>query len=237
MTQTLNDLRVLYLYCRERHIKVDPHTAALAIRSVGDYSTVRADYVDRVTAAITAYLSSGKIGTSKTDFKRAIATAFVDAFETGWVEGQGIYSNSTTYDPDPDDMTWLASRTDAEFGFVDQLFVSMKEMLKEAKASGDPIDVSGFASERASGYAKTLDSVYAQGKLRGKKNIMLTLDGEDGKESCSTCQKYKGQRHRAKWWLSRDLIPGPGNTNYDCNGYNCEHKLFDDYGFQWAGSE
>jgi hypothetical protein len=87
---------------------------------------------------------------------------------------------------------------------------------------------------RAEGYANRLDGLYAEAKTRAAGNKMLTFDGSDGKESCPECKKMKGKRHRAKWWVENGLIPGPGNTNYTCNGFNCEHRLYDDEGNEWT---
>ena len=231
----MNKLRRLYIHCRLRGIPVDPHVAAVAIRAVGSYSATRDRYYSEIEKTIAQYLSgTGTVALPKGHIKREMATAFVDAFETGWMETAG----GDTYEPESEDISWLASRTSQELGFIDSLFVSMKEM-RDSSTKEDPLtsaEIYGYAADKAVMYSRTLDLVNAQGMLRGGKNVMLTFDGEDGKESCATCQKYKGQRHRAKWWVSRDLIPGPGNTNYECNGYNCMHELQDDDGEMWAGS-
>jgi hypothetical protein len=232
-------------YCRSKGLDIPPELAsdlrALGVepltdvtRAVGDYEGTRSQYVNDIENAMINYLMGDKgMASSKGEFKRSTSTSFVDAFETGYTETAG-----GTYEPEPEDSEWLAQRQAQELGYIDGLYVAMKEM---KSATGDEAlsnaDILDFAETRAAGYARTLDGVYSQGKLRGKKNIMLTLDGPDGKESCPECQRLKGQRHRSKWWVARDLVPGPGNINYSCNGYNCQHQLFDDAGTVWAGSE
>ena len=69
------------------------------------------------------------------------------------------------------------------------------------------------------------------GKLAALGNIALTFDGDDGAESCDTCQRYTGQRHRRKWWADRGLLERNGNPNYECGRWdNCHHHFKDDSG-------
>jgi hypothetical protein len=228
-------LRNLYMTCRQGGIRVDPHVAAVAIRAVGDYSGTRVTYITDITNAMAEYMRgyAGMVA-SRNVFKKAMVNAFADGFETGYMETAG----GDTYEPERTDTDYLASKMDAEMGYIDSLFFSLKEIIEGATIE-EPVtdaDIVSEADNRAVMFARTLDGVYGQGKLRGKKNVMLTLDGQDGQESCATCKKYKGKAHRAKWWTSHDLIPGPGNDNYECNGYNCQHQLFDKDGNVWAGN-
>jgi hypothetical protein len=228
-------LRTLYTHCRETGLPVDPHVAAVAIRAVGDYAGTRANYVSTITTAMVEYMRGyqGMVA-SRNVFKKAMVEAFSDGFETGFMETSG----GDTYEPEREDTDYLAVRMEQELAYIDSLFFSLKEIMSGASIE-EPVtdaDIVSEADSRATMYARSLDGVYGQGKLRGKKNNMLTLDGPDGQESCKTCQQYKGKAHRAKWWTSHDLIPGPGNENYECNGYNCQHQLFDKDGNVWAGN-
>lgn len=230
----LQTLRKLYLKCRMTGERVDPHIAAVAIRAVGDYAGIRSTYYNGLNEAFLSYLLGNEsLSSAKNSVKRYVATGFVNAFEAGWVETQGA---GATYDPDPEDSAWLATRMEQELAFVDGLFVTMKAMRDDTEEPMTDADKRQFAVDRATGYAASLDGVFGQGKLRSRKLMMLTLDGPDGKESCRTCQKYKGQRHRAKWWVSHDLVPAPGNESYECGGWQCQHTLSDDSGNQWAGA-
>jgi hypothetical protein len=84
-------------------------------------------------------------------------------------------------------------------------------------------------------WLSSLDGIYAEGKLRGRDNVMLTFDGDDGEESCQDCQKYKGQRHSAKWWVKRDLVRRNGNDHYDCGRWApCQHHFYTDDGALYA---
>jgi hypothetical protein len=229
------DIRNAYLYLREKGYPVDAQTAAIAIRTAGNYATIKDTFQNEIRLACFNYMKgTDNKRSAKATCKRAIKTGFMDAFESGYIDASG----EGGYDADPQDTEFLASKIAENQGYIDGVFVTMDELLASASVE-EPFteeDMSGFSVDRADGYGRTLDGIYAQGMLRGRKNIMLTLDGPDGNESCKTCQRYKGQRHRAKWWVSRDLIPTPGNENYECGCYRCEHRLYDDDSNVWAGA-
>jgi HK97 family phage portal protein len=67
---------------------------------------------------------------------------------------------------------------------------------------------------------------YQEGLTSAKKNQMLEMTGEDGKNSCRTCRALKGQVHRAIAWEVRQLRPGIDHHNYECGTFeNCHHIL------------
>lgn len=80
---------------------------------------------------------------------------------------------------------------------------------------------------RVDDWVASLKFIGQKGYLSAKGNLPLTFDGDDGKENCATCSKYKGQRHRKSWWEKRGLLDRP-NGNYDCGRFNCQHSFRDD---------
>lgn len=197
--------------------------AALVELAIGDYAPIRSGYQMDIAGAISEYLESEKARVTKykNQIKRAITESFPDAFYQGYQDGGG----GGREEVQPEDDSWLTAKMNNEYGFVDMLF----EQLKALKAEG-PEAYAGQAEQRAEGYAKTLDGVYNEGRMRGAGNKMLTFGGNDGQESCKTCQKLKGKRHRASWWVKHGLTIFRGNPNYECGCWNCEHFLFDDNG-------
>lgn len=194
----------------------------IAELSVGEYAVIRGEYRTMVQGSILEYLltDKAKVTTFRNQMKRAIADYFGDAFWLGYTDGGGDAN-----DPDPDDQAWVNAKQESEFGFCDQLFQQLKELKSAEGITGAEMEAE--AARRADGYAKTLDGVYSEGKLRGSKDVMAQFGGTDGAESCPECQKYKGQKHKLSWWLRRGLIPGqPGNAAFTCRGYNCNHFLF-----------
>lgn len=204
----------------------DAQAMTLAELSIGEYAPIRSAYKTEIGGAILEYLYTEGVAITRfrSAFKRAIADSFEFAFAQGYLDGGG-----DPEDREPSDQDWLAAKIDAEFGYVDMLFQQLKQFKADEETT--PEDYDAEAERRAEGYAMTLDGVYSEGKIRGAKNMMLTFGGTDGQESCPDCQRLVGQRHRASWWVRRNLIPGqPGNASFECHGYNCRHILYNDKG-------
>lgn len=219
------ELALLRVDCWQRRWQLNA-IAELAI-SASDYSALRSQYWETIYLACLSYLvqSEARSTSFKADVGRAVVEAFPDAFGAG-------YTVNGEQPIEPDDDAWLTARITAEVGHVDLLFQNLKVVKDEPVAPSIYVEE---ANKRADGYAQTLDAVFAEGRLRGARNVMLTLDGVDGQESCRDCQRLKGQRHRAKWWAEKGLIPGqPGNENYECRGYHCQHRLYTDGGEVWT---
>jgi hypothetical protein len=197
---------------------VVPHLsrqARIAFSIKADISEINASYHDEITQALVDFFEGASITTTRNAMKRAMIQAFGDAFDAGYVEGGG------TLPVDDESLAWLEERLNQEALFIDGLFAEAKELRKI-----EDYDWFAWASQRADGYTRTLREIHNQAKIFASGNIMLEFGGKDGKENCPTCHKLKGKRHKLSWWVARGLVPGPGNMNYECAGYNCEHYLF-----------
>jgi hypothetical protein len=198
------------------------HLASDTIKALGQasYDGIRATYWLEIYQAVFDYITgSGSVVSFRNRAKTAASDAFVEAGEAGYTEGGGELPM------DEDTLAWLAERQAAEFANIDGLFDGLRDKRSESDAESE-------ALARAEGYASTLDQIWSEAKTRGAQNKMLTFTGSDGKESCKDCQRMKGQRHRASWWISHDMVPG--SSNYECGGWNCEHYLEDDEGNQFT---
>jgi len=189
------------------------------------YKTIRAEYVRAVRNILDDYLTSrDPVAVYRNLHRRAATEAFFDAFNVGYKDGGGGEMD----DQDDEDREWLAVRTDAELGYVGELFQSLKQLRDgfhaEEITAGELRDE---VARRSQGYVDGLDMVYAEGKLRGAKNIMLTMVGQDGIMSCRDCQRNKGKRYSARKWLR---IGYPPSRDYECKGYQCQHYLENDDG-------
>lgn len=192
---------------------------------------IKAEYSDTLYAAMAGYLESEKSITSfRNEVHRAVNDAFTLAFYAGYADAGGEA-------PIPDDaQEWLNGRIETEIGFADGLFQELKTLRANSEMSQD--SKLAWCQARADGYTASLSSVYGYGQTYGDENQMVSFDGEDGEESCPDCQKMKGKRHSLKWWKENDLIPRPGNPNYECGNYqHCHHGLYDDEGNWIAGNE
>lgn len=192
--------------------------AKLALKAVGDYSSIRDRLYDAVYNAVEGFLTSNaQAGTYSRPMTTALAQAYIDAGDAAYQDGGG------SLPLDDETAAWARAELDAQFGFADSLFETLRALRRE----GD-FDAIAEATARAEGYSNGLDALYNGVLLRASGNKMLTFAGDDGKESCEDCAKYKGQRHRASWWVAHEAVP-PSRA-FACGGYNCAHMLVDDQG-------
>jgi hypothetical protein len=191
--------------------------------AMGEYPGIRKVYYENVFTAIYDFLDTSEgVAKQKNYMKRAMVNAFQSTSDIGWLDGGGEFP------VDEDTSAWVTASQAAEIGNIDALF----ETLKLARKEGD-VNKFDTATARADGYCLTLDVIYNHCKISAAGNLMLTLAGTDGEKSCHECQKYKGKRHKASWWIANNLIPGIGSA-YTCGGWNCYHVLIDDKGKLWT---
>jgi len=189
-------------------------------RIAGDLSSINKKYHDTITRVLIAYFEGGAVAPARASFREAMLTAFGDAYDMGWLDG-----GATLPIDDEDALGWLEARLNQESSYIGMLFEQVKQLRKEAN-----FDFFTWATARADGYTNTLKEVYNNARLRAMPNMMVTFDGDDGKESCETCQMLKGKRHKISWFIKNEYVP-PFGSNLDCaKGGHCEHGLKDDKG-------
>jgi len=86
----------------------------------------------------------------------------------------------------------------------------------------NPIDARGRAKLWI---RKSLGAIRSIGIMLADKNGMYEFTGTDGAESCETCTRLKGQVHRYYDWYTKHLRPQVDTENYECGGWNCQHRL------------
>jgi hypothetical protein len=188
----------------------------------GDFTTTQAAYNDAVYTIVRDYLDGSDRATSyKTAFKRNMVEAFASAVENGVLDGGG----ELPLEGDEDAL--LTAAQGAELGYIDSLFDELK-----TKRDAGTVDPENEAQARADGYTATLVGLYNQAVLMAMKNKMVTFVGDDGVNSCETCQWLQGQRHRAKWFIDNGYVPPNGENIVCAPGGHCKHKLEDDDGNQ-----
>ncbi len=193
--------------------------------ALGVYPKIRKAYYEEVFSAVYDYLDGTSAMTSyKNAMIRSVGTAFPSAGDAGWEDG------GQALPIDADVSEWIAVAQETEIANINMLFQNLKNLRQE---KGEDFKLFDYASQRAEGYASTLDRIYSYVKIASGKNIMLTLVGEDGTDSCDECKRYKGKRHRASWWVKNNLVPGIGSA-YSCGGWRCQHTLVDDGGSVWS---
>jgi hypothetical protein len=181
-------------------------------QATAKYGAIRAQFVRRLTAAARAFLNGGNQRAAANVAKKAMTELYHAAAEIangGDIEG--------------DVLAMVNAKVNEQSEFVEEFFGDLN-LQREAKDKSVP-------DARIEQYASSLDATFNEVKAGALARTMLTMDGEDGNESCKDCRRYKGQRHSAQWWIDHGLLPGqPGNQNYECKGFHCEHFLRDDAG-------
>lgn len=180
---------------------------------------VKAEYRDKLNAAMTDYLSSDRPITSfRNVFRRAVNDGFTFAFVAGWADaGASALTDEA--------QAWLNSRIEQEIQFADTLFTQLKALRDDQELTlAEKLEA---AASHADGYTNTLTGVYANGKMMGEPE-------RDGKwkygdtDHCSTCAGLNGQVHPLSWYLSRGYIPQEaGSSTLECHGYNCQCRIVD----------
>ena len=193
--------------------------------AIGDYAGIRQEYRVRIYAEIADFLNGANVTTKKNAVKKAITDAFNETFDLGYADGGGKTQ------PSKEDVDWLDTRMRIEWANADALFEQLSQTRKDPDFKKSEID--DIAETRSDGYTSTLDSIYNESKMRGAGSTMLTFGGTDGHTKgfpCRECRKLKGQRHRASWWVKRGYVPYPGNPNFTCGTWQCQHFLYMDDG-------
>ena len=188
-----------------------------------NYPGLRSGYYEELFSILNEYLGTdrAKVTAYRNRFKRAVNTAFWPAFEMGYEAG------GSALPLDPASFDWILARTEEEYTYVDGLFERMRD---EVKPTGDHAAFLLELGQRAENYCKTLDGIYSIGMVRGAGDKLLTFLGSDGKNTCATCQRWKGKRKKASFWIAHNLVPYPGNEAFICKCFFCQHYLVDALG-------
>jgi hypothetical protein len=193
-----------------------------AIKQAISYQPIRQEMWAAVYDTVYDFLSgNGQAGNYANTLATAVSKAYIDTGDIAYEDGGG------TLPLDEDTLAYATGELNAQLGYVDSLFQTLKSLRKE----GD-FDAIDEAFKRADGYSNSLDMFYNSIKTMAAGNKMLTFTGTDGRESCDDCKRYKNQRHRASWWVSHNAVPP--SRDFACGGYHCDHVLVDDDGQEFT---
>jgi len=203
------------------HLRAARRVASILGHAVKSLDGAIADYRDAIGELIQNLLRGGAshFG-NKADFRREfkaeIKSSAKDVFEEAWTEGGGDVAET-----EADDIELMQEFVSEQQSHVDDFsdwLVSKDTDLDEAQG-------------RLNLWEQSMTNFGERVKLRAQGDPMVTLDGDDGKESCDECQEYKGQWHRLSWWERRDLTTRNGNANYGCGRWeNCQHGFYNKAG-------
>jgi hypothetical protein len=179
--------------------------------AIKGYEDTRAEFVanlvDLIRAGNNDEMSRRRFGSVlRAQLRRLGQMAFQDGLRDGGV-------NDPLGDDDLETVSdWLSEQSSFVSKFADEIF---KEGLTDNEIAS-----------RAEAWAnKSLEAMFNAGRYSADKNSMMEFVGDDGDESCETCQRLKNQRHRLREWKKRGLVPREDTDNYICGGWRCVHSL------------
>lgn len=130
---------------------------------------------------------------------------------------QGMKDGGVEDDPDEEDQAKITELRQEQTSYVSNL----TSVLIQADGITDTL----AAGKPEMWFRKSIMPFYYAGLESAQKNMMMEFAGDDGEESCGTCKRLKGQRHRLKDWTRKALRPQIDTHNFICGGWKCEHKL------------
>lgn len=170
----------------------------------------RADLRMLVTSGVTG-------GDSITrDMRKLVKRAVEDSYFEGLKAG-GIA---------PEDMDETDAENIDQLNLVQQDFVTaFAKAVRDAQ--GDRAAQRDLLNNRVDLWTKSIEAAGEAGLNSAKANEMVEFRVKPGhsasEESCATCIRLLGQKHRRKWVTQHNLIPAPGNDHFECGGWRCPH--------------
>lgn len=132
--------------------------------------------------------------------------AYKDGLTDGGVETDALEGDDQSVFND-----WLATQSGYVTSFADTLFSGESEIDAESRS--------------ALWGRKSLMSAYELGRESADRNGMYEFTGIDGVESCATCQRLSGQKHRLWEYNEKNLNPRGQVFVGECKGFRCQHYL------------
>lgn len=147
----------------------------------------------------------------RTRLRQLVESAITDAYFAGLQEG-GIAPEEFTEDDAQAADDLIAEQFDFVSGF--------------ASAIAEGCDDKQTLYTRADLWVASINAAGQTGLNSAKENEMVEfqLVGEPTDESCATCTKLLGQRHRRKWVVAHGYEVKPGNANFECGCFRCPHN-------------
>lgn len=129
----------------------------------------------------------------------------------------GLADGGVSAEPNEAEQEIIAEHIAAQSAYVTNLG---QHLFKDEKVTREMAD-----QKPQMWWNKSIKPMYTAGFASAAANQMMEFGGEDGQESCPDCVRLKGQRHRMKDWVRKQLVPGQDTDNFQCGGWQCEHRL------------
>lgn len=187
-----------------------------------DYDAIADRFVDKLGGTLIAAAQGRLRGQRLGGYVRQYLSTFgLDALKAGKVAG-GVDEEGLTREEDAEYTAWLAEQN---------TFISdLEKRVRRGVSTGEGRDRRPLTDAELWNTARAwanvgLQKAYYIGVQSADKNGLYEFVGDDGTESCRTCKRLKGQRHRMNDWRKAQLIPGIDVKNFECGGFQCKHRL------------
>jgi hypothetical protein len=167
-------------------------------------------FEDVLTEARAGNVTKARFGTL---LRGLIARYGKAAYRDGLIDG-GVTDGAMDSDDDAAISLLLAEQSPYVRGLADVVYGPVG--VTDAGATGKP----------EMWFNKSISPFYDSGRLSADRNGMYEFGGPSGEESCTTCMRLMGQRHRLKWWTTQRLRPRVDTSRFGCKGFRCRHILF-----------
>ena len=194
---------------------VDSQAPAIGLRHLAsgrkDIQATRLDFeadtADLFKATMEDDLARSRFGIV---FRALIRKYGQKAYEDGLIAG-GVEDP-----PSDDDLTTIAGLVAEQSAYVTGLGDAI------FKEDSQIVD---YDAKATLWFNKSIMPFNHAGIMSADKNGMYEFAGDDGVESCATCRRLKGQKHRFFEWTDKRLRPQEDTDNFECGGFRCEHRL------------
>lgn len=176
-------------------------------------SVTRRFHADLRNLAVLGFTGGGSI---LSDTRAVIKNAISDAYIEGLISG-GISADEMT----EEDAAQINELTANQMQYVTDFVRAIREAKDDKAAQRDILD------NRIELWTTAVEMAGVAGMNSAKSNEMVEFVGDDGAESCKTCQRLKGLRHRRRWFEQNGLVPRDPRfrDNFECGGWLCQHEL------------
>jgi hypothetical protein len=184
-------------------------------------------YIKRMTQSITLYRESlamiaQDIYNSNTNLKDARSSMrglitdtapmmFEDGFNRGGATIDEMDDVERAFLQD-----WISTQKSFVNGFIDYCISEGLDRSRGQSGIKDRISMWVAAAQAMENQAYA----FAQENQMGEWRLGKT------ERHCGTCSKLDGQKHRLKWFTSRNYIPRSPGADLDCGGWRCDCGIF-----------
>lgn len=187
--------------------------------TIKDIASIASGYRSELEAAVEQVYRGRSTAVALVDRMGSLIAEYAERiFREGFEDGGADFEEMTAEERAALD-DWRNTQLDHMRAFAEAVEAAQDVPAREAIA------------RRVDMWVDSLRSLGDIGKSLALSNMSVTWEFGDTIH-CPTCEHLNGQRHRLKWFTSRDYYPRKNGAAMDCHGFNCQCRLLNDKGEQ-----